>query len=182
MKIHQSLLIELRSFHANFQFGLILPTSISDPLHYHKKITLNLPIMNRNNQKVLPIAGFYLICHYNGNDFWRTHLKLHMSWVYKSQYGRFDKSSFFKTDLWNCLAFATCIFHNILAKLSETLDWHILETHWDYELKLSGTSYLIDMRDVTNSWLDDKLLLAGLWLFLVDVVLSKERIQNYFLP
>ena len=36
-------------------------------------------------------------------------------------------------------------------------------------------------RDVTNSWLDDKLPLAGLWLFLVEVILSKERIQNYFL-
>ena len=36
-------------------------------------------------------------------------------------------------------------------------------------------------RDVTNSWLDDKLPLAGLWLFLVEVTLSKERIQNYFL-
>ena len=35
--------------------------------------------------------------------------------------------------------------------------------------------------DVTNSWLDDKLPLAGLWLFLVEVTLSKERIQNYFL-
>ena len=33
--------------------------------------------------------------------------------------------------------------------------------------------------DVTNSWLDDKLPLAGLWLFLVQVILSKERIQNY---
>ena len=33
--------------------------------------------------------------------------------------------------------------------------------------------------DVTNSWLDDKLPLAGLWLVLVEVILSKERIQNY---
>ena len=32
---------------------------------------------------------------------------------------------------------------------------------------------------VTNSWLDDKLTLAGLWLFLLEVILSKERIQNY---
>ena len=43
--------------------------------------------------------------------------------------------------------------------------------------------YMLDnvCRDVTNSWLDDKLPLAGLWLFLVEVTLSKERIQNYFL-
>ena len=34
-------------------------------------------------------------------------------------------------------------------------------------------------RDVTNSWLDDKLPLAGLWLFLVEVILFKKRIQNY---
>ena len=33
--------------------------------------------------------------------------------------------------------------------------------------------------DVTNSLLDDKLPLAGLWLFLVEFILSKERIQNY---
>ena len=33
--------------------------------------------------------------------------------------------------------------------------------------------------DVTNSWLNDKLPLAGLWLVLVEVILSKERIQNY---
>ena len=36
--------------------------------------------------------------------------------------------------------------------------------------------------DVTNSWLDDKLPLAGLWLVLVEVILSKERVQNGFLP
>ena len=37
--------------------------------------------------------------------------------------------------------------------------------------------YMLDnvCRDVTNSWLDDKLPLAGLWLFLVEVILSKER-------
>ena len=34
-------------------------------------------------------------------------------------------------------------------------------------------------RDVTNSRLDDQLPLAGLWLFLVEVILSKEGIQNY---
>ena len=34
--------------------------------------------------------------------------------------------------------------------------------------------------DVTNSWLDNKLPLAGLWLFLVQVILSKERIQTTF--
>ena len=33
--------------------------------------------------------------------------------------------------------------------------------------------------DVTNNWVDDKLPLAGLWLVLVEVILSKERIQNY---
>ena len=33
--------------------------------------------------------------------------------------------------------------------------------------------------DVTNSLLDNKLPLAGLWLFLVEFILSKERIQNY---
>ena len=34
-------------------------------------------------------------------------------------------------------------------------------------------------RYVTNSWLDDKLPLAGWWLFIVEVILSKEKIQNY---
>ena len=33
--------------------------------------------------------------------------------------------------------------------------------------------------DVTNSRLDDKLPLASLWLFLVEDILSKDRIQNY---
>ena len=33
--------------------------------------------------------------------------------------------------------------------------------------------------DITNSWLDGKLPLAGLWLVLVEVIPSKERIQNY---
>ena len=33
-------------------------------------------------------------------------------------------------------------------------------------------------RDVTNSWLDGTLLLAGLWLFLVEVIFSKERIKT----
>ena len=37
-------------------------------------------------------------------------------------------------------------------------------------------------RDVTNSWLDGKLPLAGLWLFLVEVIFSKEKIQNYSFP
>ena len=41
------------------------------------------------------------------------------------------------------------------------------------------TKFGRECRDVTNSWLDDKLPLAGLWLFLVEVILSKERIQNY---
>ena len=36
-----------------------------------------------------------------------------------------------------------------------------------------------ECRDVTNSWLDHKLPLAGLWLILVEVILSKERIQKY---
>ena len=35
--------------------------------------------------------------------------------------------------------------------------------------------------DVTNSRLDDKLPFTGLWLVLVEVKLSKERIQNYSL-
>ena len=41
--------------------------------------------------------------------------------------------------------------------------------------------YMLDnvCRDVTNSWLDDKLPLAGFWLFIIEVILSKERIQNY---
>ena len=33
--------------------------------------------------------------------------------------------------------------------------------------------------DVTNSWMDDKLLLTGLRLFLVEVILSKKWIRNY---
>ena len=41
------------------------------------------------------------------------------------------------------------------------------------------TKFGRECRDVTNSWLDDKLPLAGLWLFLVEVILSKERNQNY---
>ena len=41
------------------------------------------------------------------------------------------------------------------------------------------TKFGRECRDVTNSWLDDKLPLAGLSLFLVEVILSKERIQNY---
>ena len=41
------------------------------------------------------------------------------------------------------------------------------------------TKFGRECRDVTNSWLDDKLPLAGLWSFLVEVILSKERIQNY---
>ena len=41
------------------------------------------------------------------------------------------------------------------------------------------TKFGRECRDVTNSWLDDKLPLAGLWLFLVEVILSKEKIQNY---
>ena len=43
------------------------------------------------------------------------------------------------------------------------------------------TKFGRECRDVTNSWLDDKLPLAGLWLFIVEVILSKERIQNYSL-
>ena len=34
-------------------------------------------------------------------------------------------------------------------------------------------------RDVTNSRLDDKLPLADLWLFLVEVILCKKRMQHY---
>ena len=41
------------------------------------------------------------------------------------------------------------------------------------------TKFGRECRDVTNSWLDDKLPLAGLWLVLVEVILSKEKIQNY---
>ena len=53
-----------------------------------------------------------------------------------------------------------------------------------YGLRKSLITYTLSIvfgmcRDVTNSWLDDKLPLAGLWLFLVEVILSKERIQNY---
>ena len=53
-----------------------------------------------------------------------------------------------------------------------------------YGLRKSLITYALRIvfgmcRDVTNSWLDDKLPLAGLWLFLVEVILSKERIQNY---
>ena len=36
-----------------------------------------------------------------------------------------------------------------------------------------------ECRDVTNSGRDHKLPLADLWLFLVEIILSKERIQNY---
>ena len=39
--------------------------------------------------------------------------------------------------------------------------------------------YLLTCRDVTNSRLDNKVPLADLSLFLVEVILSKERIQNY---
>ena len=41
------------------------------------------------------------------------------------------------------------------------------------------TKFGRECRDVTNSWLDDKLPLAGFWLFVIEVILSKERIQNY---
>ena len=41
------------------------------------------------------------------------------------------------------------------------------------------TKFGRECRDVTNSWLDDKLPLAGFWLFIIEVILSKERIQNY---
>ena len=41
------------------------------------------------------------------------------------------------------------------------------------------TKFGRECRDVTNSWLDDKLPLAGLWLFFVEFILSKEKIQNY---
>ena len=46
--------------------------------------------------------------------------------------------------------------------------------------------YLLTCRDVTNSRLDNKVPLADLSLFLVEVILSKERIQRknskLFLP
>ena len=45
-----------------------------------------------------------------------------------------------------------------------------------YDLENGRMSCKHVCRDVTNSWLDDKLPLAGLWLFLVEVILSKERI------
>ena len=87
-----SIPIELRLFCANFQYGMILSTSLSEPLNYSKKINfcllsanLDLPIMNFKNQnkpsvcqslvlkvyfqkKVLCIARFYLFHLYKNNN------------------------------------------------------------------------------------------------------------------
>ena len=114
IKLHQYILIELRLFYANFQYGMILSTSLSKRLNYHKKInfcllsaTLDLPIMNTKNQnkpnvcqslvlkvyfqkKVLWMARFYLFLLYNNKNFGPTYKKSRFC-VFKIQYGRFDK-------------------------------------------------------------------------------------------
>ena len=97
MKLHPSIHIELKLFHATFQNGAILSTPLFEPLNYLEKInifilgaTLDLPIINMKNQnkpngcqslvlqvyfqkKVLWIAGFYLFDLYNNNNFGPTH-------------------------------------------------------------------------------------------------------------
>ena len=50
---------------------------------------------------------------------------------------------------------------------------------FDKDMDTAERLFVCVCRDETNSWLDDRLPLAGLWLFLVEVILSKERIQNY---
>ena len=89
MKLHQSIHIELKLFHAIFQNGAILSTPLFECLNYWEKnfffilgATLDLPIINMKNQnkpnvcqslvlqvhfkkKVLWIAGFYLFGLYN---------------------------------------------------------------------------------------------------------------------
>ena len=101
MKLHQSIHIELKLFHAIFQNGTILSTPLFEHLNYWEKniffilgATLDLPIINMKNQnkpnvcqslvlqvyfqkKVLWIAGLHLFGLYNNNNFRPTHQKLH---------------------------------------------------------------------------------------------------------
>ena len=99
IKLHQSIHIELKLFHANFQNGPILSTLLFEPLNYQQKIiffiqgaTLDLPIININQnkpnvchslllqvyfkEKVLWIAGFYMFGLYNNKKFWTDQLKV----------------------------------------------------------------------------------------------------------
>ena len=66
-----------------------------------------------------------------------------------------------------------------LASLKTEVDKLDIDKLAPVRVDLRKLSDAVKCRDVTNSWLDDKLPLAGLWLFLVEVILSKERIQNY---
>ena len=50
----------------------------------------------------------------------------------------------------------------------------IVNIYIAYELKFSNHR----TGDVTNSWLDDKLLQTGLKFFEIEVILPKERIKN----
>ena len=101
MKLHQSIHIELKLFHAIFQNGAILSTPLFGCLNYWEKniffilgATLDLPIINMKNQnkpnvcqslvlhvyfkkKVFWIAGFYLFGLYTNNNFEPTHQKSH---------------------------------------------------------------------------------------------------------
>ena len=98
MKLHQSIHIELKLFHANFQNGPVLSTLLFEPLNYWQKIsffiqgaTLDLPTINMKNQikpnvcqslvlevyfkkKVLWIAGFHQFDLYNNKIFWTDQL------------------------------------------------------------------------------------------------------------
>ena len=101
MKHHQSIHIELKFFHANFQNGGILSTPLIEPLNYQNEInffilgaTLDLLVINMQNQtkpnvcqslvlqvyfqkEVLWIAGFYLSGLWSNNNFGSSHQKSH---------------------------------------------------------------------------------------------------------
>ena len=83
--------------------------------------------------------------------------------------------SSFESCWFSLISFLTPLPVDFLSKKLYTIEANLPSDHIFNYLQFQ-------YRDVTNSWLDDKLPLAGLWLFLVEVILSKENSKLLFLP